>query len=112
MTVSVAADTAADGMNGIGNAAASKTFAVDTKAPGFQSAAVTGNTLVLTYDEDLDAGLADDEDLDEASPPAASAYTVTAGATAAAALTTAALAGADPVAVSAKTVTLTLANRR
>ena len=97
MTVSVSADTAADG-NGIGNTAASETFAVDTKAPGFQSAAVTGNTLVLTYDEDLDAG----------SPPAASAYTVTAGATSAA-LTTAALAGADPVTVSAKTVTLTLA---
>ena len=97
VTVSVAADTAADG-NGIGNTAASETFAVDTKAPGFQSAAVTGNTLVLTYDEDLDA----------ASPPAASAYTVMAG-PAADALTTAALAGADPVTVSAKTVTLTLA---
>ncbi len=97
VTVSVAADTAADG-NGIGNAAASETFAVDTKAPGFQSAAVAGNTLVLTYDEDLDAG----------SVPDASAYTVTAG-PAADALTTAALAGADPVTVSAKTVTLTLA---
>ena len=68
MTVSVSAD-AADDMNGVGNAAASETFAVDTKAPGFQSAAVTGNTLVLTYDEDLDAG----------SVPDASAYAVEAG---------------------------------
>ena len=81
VTVSVSADAAADG-NGIGNTAASETFAVDTKAPGFQSAAVTGNTLVLTYDEDLDEG----------SPPDASAYTVMAG-PAADALTTAALAG-------------------
>ena len=68
VTVSVSAD-AADDMNGVGNAASSETFAVDTKAPGFQSAAVAGNTLVLTYDEDLDAG----------SVPDASAYAVRPG---------------------------------
>ena len=96
VTVSVSADTAADG-NGIGNAAASETFAVDTKAPGFQSAAVTGNTLVLTYDEDLDAG----------SVPDASAYAVEAGPSGS--LETAPLADADPVAVSGRTVTLKLA---
>ena len=56
VTVTVAAD-AADDSNGVGNASASKAFEVDTKASGAgQSATVTGNTLVLTYDEDLDAG--------------------------------------------------------
>ena len=84
--------------NGIGNAASSETFAVDTKAPGFQSAAVAGNTLVLTYDEDLDAG----------SVPDASAYAVEAGPSGS--LETAPLADADPVAVSGRTVTLKLAS--
>ena len=66
VTVAVAEDVAVGG-NGNGNASASTTFEVDTKAPTFQAASVTGNMLVLTYDENLD----------EASTPAASAYTVT-----------------------------------
>ena len=66
VTVVVEAD-AAQTSNGVGNAAAEQAFAVDTKAPGLRTAAVTGNTLTLTYDEALD----------EDSTPAASAFTVT-----------------------------------
>ena len=58
--------------------------------PGLVSATVRGRTLVLTYDQDLDAG----------SEPAPGAYSVTANGTAAA---------PSAVAVSGRTVTLTLA---
>ena len=96
VTVSVAADVVLGIVNSVGNAAASKTFAVDTKAPAFQTAVVTGNTLTLTYDEDPDAD----------STPAGSAYAVMAGP--AGSLEVAALADTNPVTVSSRTVTLTL----
>ena len=96
VTVTVAADAAEDS-NGVGNASASKAFAVDAKGPVLDSATVAGNTLVLTYDEALGAAT-----------PAASAYTVTAGPSGS--LVTVNLAGAgNPVTVSGRTVTLTLA---
>ena len=66
----------------------------DATAPGFESAAVDGDSLVIRYDEALDAG----------NTPAASAFTVTvapAGGTAAAVKVTG-------VSVSGSTVTLTL----
>ena len=66
----------------------------DVTAPVLESAAVNGASLVLTYDEALDEG----------SVPAAGAFAVTvAGASRA-------LAASDPVSVSGKTVTLTLAS--
>ena len=69
------------------------TTTADIAEPVLQSATVNGVSLVLTYDEDLD----------ETSEPAPGAFTVSvAGATRA-------LATTDPVAVSGKTVTLTLA---
>ena len=60
VTVTVAAD-AADDSNGVGNASASKAFAVDAKGPVLDSATVAGNTLVLTYDEALGAATPDGE---------------------------------------------------
>ena len=51
--VSVAQDAAT--ANGVGNAAASKDFDVDTKVPELSTATVDGNSLVLTYDETLAA---------------------------------------------------------
>ena len=69
------------------------TVTQDTTAPALHTATVNGAALVLTYDEALDTG----------SVPGPSAFTVTvAGATRA-------LAGTNPVAVSGRTVTLTLA---
>ena len=97
VTVTVAADAAVDG-NGVGNAAANADFEADTKGPGLSTAVVAGNTLVLTYDEDLDAS----------SVPAGSAYTVQAGPSGS--LATVNLAGTNPVTVSGRTVTLTLAS--
>ena len=63
VTVSVAQDAATN--NGVGNAAASKDFDVDTRPPALSTAAVDGNALVLTYDETLGSN-----------SPATSAYTV------------------------------------
>ena len=97
VTVSVAADAATNG-TGVGNAAASADFEVDTKGPGLSTAVVAGNALVLTYDEDLDAS----------SVPAGSAYTVKVGPSGS--LATVNLAGTNPVTVSGRTVTLTLAS--
>ena len=97
VTVAVSADAATDG-NGVGNASATETFAVDTLAPGLSTAAVSGNALVLTYDEDLDTS----------SAPAASAYEVRAGPPGS--LTTVALAATNPVTISGSAVTLTLAS--
>ena len=97
VTVSVAADAATNG-TGVGNAAASADFEADTKGPGLSTAVVTGNTLVLTYDEDLDAS----------SVPAGSAYTVQAGPSGS--LVAVNLAGTNPVTVSGRNVTLTLAS--
>ena len=94
VTVSVAAGAAT--AVGLGNAAASQTFAVDTKAPALSSATVTGSTLTLTYDEALDG----------TSVPASSAFAVKAGPSGSLA---AALADTMPVAVSGRTVILTLA---
>ena len=51
VTVSVAQDAAT--RNGVGNAAASADFDVDTKPPALSTATVDGNVLVLTYDETL-----------------------------------------------------------
>ena len=65
----------------------------DTIPPEFQSAAVNGTTLTLTYDEALDTG----------SVPAASAFRVMEGGSAVG------LAATTPVAISGTTVTLTLA---
>ena len=83
--------------NGEGTGLASNvadTTTADIAEPVLQSATVNGVSLVLTYDEDLD----------ETSEPAPGAFTVSvAGATRA-------LATTDPVAVSGKTVTLTLAS--
>ena len=73
-------------------------YTLDNTAPAFESAAATGDTLVLTYDEDLD----------ENSVPAASAYAVEAGPDGDS-LSAVALAGTDPVSVSERTVTLKLA---
>ena len=61
--VSVAQDAATN--NGVGNAAASADFDVDTKPPALSTAAVNGNALVLTYDETLGSNT-----------PVTSAYTV------------------------------------
>ena len=97
VTVAVAEDVAVGG-NGNGNASASTTFEVDTKAPTFQAASVTGNMLVLTYDENLDA----------TSTPATSAFAVTAGPSGS--LVPVALAASGAVTVSGRTVTLKLAN--
>ena len=97
VTVAVAEDVAV-GDNGNGNASASKTFEVDTKAPTFQAASVTGNMLVLTYDENLDP----------TSTPATSAFAVTAGPSGS--LVPVALAASGAVTVSGRTVTLKLAN--
>ena len=97
LTLSVSADAAVD-TNGVGNASASQTFDVDTKVPAFRAAAVTGNTLTLTYDENLDG----------TSTPAADAFWVTAGASGS--LETVALADSDPVTLAGRTVTLTLAS--
>ena len=97
VTVAVAADAGTSG-NGVGNASASKTFAVDTKAPAFQTAVVIGNTLTLTYDEDLDG----------TSTPAGSAYAVKAGPSGS--LVDSDLAANNAVTVSGKTVTLKLDN--
>ena len=57
MQVSVAQDAAL--ANGVGNAAASKDFDVDTKPPALSTATVDGNSLVLTYDETLAAATPD-----------------------------------------------------
>ena len=73
--------------------AGSSRIVVDGVGPVLATAVVTGNTLVLTYDEDLDTG----------SVPASSAYAVTVNGN------SAPLAAVDPVTVSARTVTLTLA---
>ena len=74
-------------------AAVTRTLAVDLAAPALVSATVDGAVLTLTYGEDLD----------REAVPAGSAFTVKVGGTAAD------LAGTDPVAVSARAVTLTLA---
>ena len=66
----------------------------DATAPVLLTSSVDGAALVLTYDEALD----------EASVPAPGAFTVTVAGTARS------LAASDPVAVSGKTVTLTLAS--
>ena len=97
VTVEVSADVA-QASNGVGNAAATETFAVDTLAPALSTATVTGNTLTLTYDEALDGS----------SAPAASAYEVRAGPPGS--LTTVALAATNPVTISGSAVTLTLAS--
>ena len=55
--VSVAQDAAT--ANGVGNAAASKDFDVDTKPPALSTATVDGNVLVLTYDETLGSNTPD-----------------------------------------------------
>ena len=65
VTVAVAQDAATGYYTGVGNAAASADFAVDTKPPGLSTATVDGNALVLTYDETLGSNT-----------PATSAYTV------------------------------------
>ena len=57
VTVSVAQDAAT--ANGVGNAAASKDFNVDTKPPALSTATVDGNVLVLTYDEVLGSATPD-----------------------------------------------------
>ena len=69
------------------------TVTSDTTAPALQTATIDGATLRLIYDEDLDA----------ASTPAAADFAVTVGSA------SRALASATPVAVSGRTVTLTLA---
>ena len=92
VTVTVPADAAADAADN-GNAAASATFAVDTKAPVLDGAAVDGTALTLTYDETLDA----------VSVPAGTAFAVTVGGSAAD------LAASGAVTVSGRTVVLTLA---
>ena len=97
LTVTVPEDAAADAADN-GNAAASAAFAVDTKAPVLDGAAVDGTALALTYDEALDP----------ASAPAGSAFAVRAGPSGS--LATVALANTDPVTVSGTTVTLTLAS--
>ena len=74
-------------------AAVTRTLAVDLAAPALVSATVDGAVLTLTYGEDLDRDAV----------PAGSAFAVKVGGTAAD------LAGTDPVAVSARAVTLTLA---
>ena len=61
--VSVAQDAATN--NGVGNAAASADFDVDTRPPALSTAAVDGSVLTLTYDETLGAAT-----------PVTSAYTV------------------------------------
>ncbi len=66
----------------------------DTSAPALQSAAANNDYVMLTYDEPLD----------EASTPAADAFTVTVAGTARD------LASSNPVSVSGRTVTLTLAS--
>ena len=66
----------------------------DTAAPELETAVVGGDTLVLTYGEDLDAD----------SVPAATAFAVTVEGTARG------LAASDPVSVSGSTVTLTLSS--
>ena len=71
---------------------------MDLTAPTFQVASVTGNMLVLTYDENLDA----------TSTPATSAFAVTAGPSGS--LVPVALAASGAVTVSGRTVTLKLAN--
>ena len=76
--------------------AGSSRIVVDGVGPVLATAVVTGNTLVLTYDEALGAAT-----------PAASAYTVTAGLAGSPA--TVNLAGSNPVTVSGRTVTLKLA---
>ena len=53
VTVRVPANAAVDGAN-LGNVEGRETFAVDTQAPAFRSAAVDGATLTLTYHEALD----------------------------------------------------------
>ena len=53
VTVRVPANAALDGADN-GNVQGSETFAVDTRAPVFQSAAVDGATLTLSYGEALD----------------------------------------------------------
>ena len=98
VTVEVAADVATDA-NGVGNAAASGTFAVDTRAPALSSAAVTGSRLVLSYDEELDA----------ASVPVAGAFTVEVWPDAAN-LSRVTLSGTNPVTVSEETVTVRLSS--
>ena len=55
VTVRVPVGAAVDGANN-GNIEGSETFAVDTTAPAFQSAAVDGSSLTLTYGEALDPG--------------------------------------------------------
>ena len=94
--VSVAAD-AARNASAVGNAASSEAFAVDTQAPGVERLSVTGNGLVLTYDEDLDTG----------SVPGPGAYVVKAGPSGS--LVAVSLATTDPVTVTGKAVRLALA---
>ena len=55
VTVLVPVGAAVDGANN-GNIEGSETFAVDAQAPAFQSAAVDGARLTLTYGEALDEG--------------------------------------------------------
>ena len=96
--MSVAQDAAT--ANGVGNAAASKDFDVDTKPPALSTATVDGNMLVLTYDETL-----------ATTDPGKDAYTVeerTGNTGTWDALTVSSTA----VNATAKTVTLTLGKRR
>ena len=96
VTVAVAADAA--NSNGMGNQAATSSFAVDTKGPVLSSATVQRKTLFLTYGEPL--GNAE---------PDASAFTVEAGADPSN-LADVSLASMDAVSVSGSRVTLKLSS--
>ena len=84
-TVSVAQDAATSKATGVGSAAATKDFAVDSKAPAISSAEVIGKTLTVTFDETLASAKAANSawtvDLATGTDPTVSSYTLS-GATA------------------------------
>ena len=96
VTVAVAAGVAT--ANGVGNQAASASFAVDTRGPVLSSATVNRKTLFLTYREPLGSAT-----------PAASAFTVMSGPDASN-LSAVALASMDAVSVSGSRVMLKLSS--
>ncbi len=94
VVVTVAANSATDGLQTGPATAVTETAAWDAAAPTLSTAAVDGATLTLTYNEALD----------EASKPASSAFTVNVGGT------EVSLAASGAVSITGSAVTLTLAS--
>ena len=96
--VTVSVPEGAATANGVGNEAASESFAVDTRGPVLSSATVTRKTVFLTYGEPLGSG-----------EPDASAFVVKSGPDPAS-LSTVALASMDGISVAGPQVRLKLAS--